>query len=355
MDNRGNKTYLNTPACGLMPESFTEEANKFYKAFVKNASAASEQFREVELDYIRENVANFLNTPKNNTVFIPNFSWGMNGIVHTLNGDEKVLLYDNDYPSLTEPFKINDFDITWVSDNDGFTISLDELKETILSEKIDVVAISHVQWLSGFKLDIKELGAFCKEHGVIFIVDATQSMGAVNINLSEVHTDVFIASVYKWMNAGFGLGVMYVADSFLHKYTPKIGGHNSYSMKDDVWQYIPSARSYEPGGVNMYGAAIVNASVKDKQQRGMSQIEAYNTQLTQSVLNTLSDAGISILGDYTMNNRVSIICIKNESNLWERMQEAGIIAVQRAGNIRIGMHYYNTEADVEQLVNVLKG
>lgn len=347
-------TYLNTAATGILPQEFTITANKLYADLSANSSQYAEQWRDEKMPIIRKSVADFISAIDKNLVFVPNFSWGITGIVHTLRGDEKVLMYAADYPSLIDPFKINNFDITWVSDDDGFTIPVDEIKQKLLSEQIQVLAISHVQWMSGYKLDLVDLGSFCKENNICFIVDATQSLGAIPIDVAEMNIDVFISSTYKWMNAGFGTGIMYVSDDFLKRYTPKVCGNNSYIMQDGKAMYIPGAISYEPGHPNMYGLSLLAEAVKDKTKRGVDNIEQFNRKLTQLLLDNIRELkSVTLIGDDSTDNRASIVFLKDENGLWEKLQEHNIICSQR-GNIRISMHYYNTEDDVMKLVDVLK-
>lgn len=349
-----NQTYLNTAACGLLPKEFTQQAIELYHNMADNASGHAEHWRDKVQPELKSAIAKFLNTDVANIALLPNFSWGINGVVQSLKGDEKVLLYSNDYPSLTEPFKNNGFNITWVGDNNGFAIDMPAIKEHIISKAIDIVAISHVQWMSGYKVHIKELGALCKENGVSFIVDATQSLGAIEIDLTETHTDVLISSNYKWMNAGFGSGIMYIHPDFIKKYTPAVVGFNSFVMSDGVPTYTPGLRSYEPGHPNMFGFAVLHAAVLDKLDRGVSQIEAYNKKLSQYLLTELDKVGQSYLGEGRMENRASIILLKDDGQLWQKLQAHQIVASQRGGNIRLGIHYYNTEADIDQLISCIK-
>ncbi|MCB9065050.1 MAG: aminotransferase class V-fold PLP-dependent enzyme [Chitinophagales bacterium] len=352
MSDQPKITYLNTSATGLLPEEFTKEANELYRNLAVNSSTYAERWREEFEPRLRSKVAEFLNAPVAQIALLPNFSWGMNGIVQTLKGTERVLLYKNDYPSLVEPFKINGFTITWVAD-DGFAIDMEAVKQKITNREIDVLAISHVQWMSGYKLNLMEIGTLCKQHGVLFIVDATQSMGAMPIDLSALDVDVFIASNYKWMNAGFGTGIMYVAESLLEKYTPAIGGHNSYVQVGDEWKYMPSARSFEPGHVNMYGFTVLYSAIEHKLAIGLGNIEAHNRKLAEQLINGIKDTSATLVGPDSYENRCSIVFLKDENGLWEKLQSAGIVASQRGGNIRFGIHYYNTEDDVKSLLDCL--
>ncbi len=349
-------TYLNTAACGLVPATTIAAANQLYTALETKGSIRAEQWRMHEESAIRNNIASFLNAPADTIAMIPNFSWALNGVVQSLKGTERVLLYRNDYPSFIEPFRINSFDITWTEPVENFAVNEEEVKQHIKNKKVDIVALSHVQWSSGYKIDLQAIGDLCKEYGVLFIVDATQSMGAHAIDLNVLNIDVFIASNYKWMNAGFGTGIMSIKKSFLEKYVPVVGGHNSYQVVGNDWKYVPSALSYEPGHPNMYGLTVLNAAIDHKMKLGVSEIEQHNRQLTQFLLDQLKtlDLPISILGDYTMDHRASIIFLKDEHGLGEHVKQHHIIVTHRNGYLRISMHYYNSENDIVTLINCLK-
>lgn len=347
-------TYLNTSATGLLPAEFTIAANELYAELATNSSTHAERWRNDEMPAIKQNIATFLNADAANIALIPNFSWGMNAIVHSLKEDEKVLMYAPDYPSLIEPFRINKFDITWVHDTDGFTIPVDEIKQKLIAENINVLAISHVQWMSGYKIDLADLGSFCRENNIWFIVDATQSFGAIPIDLGTLNIDVLITSTYKWMNAGFGTGIMYVNSRFLQAYTPAVGGNNSYVLRDGKPVYEPGILSFEPGHPNMYGYTVLNAAINDKKLRGVAAICEHNTKLTQLLIDGIQGLNVKLVGEASTQNRASIIFLKDENGLWDKLTEHNIICSQR-GKIRISMHYYNTEQDIKLLLNVLQG
>lgn len=345
---QARKIYLNTASCGLINKEHLRSTYDLYEAMTTDSSSAAEQLRESGLQRIRETVASFIGASPANLAFIPNFSYGLNALVQSLRGDEKVLLYKNDYPSLLEPFRINKFDITWIDAKDEFTIDLKELKNSLIKERIGLLAISHVQWLSGYKMDLAELGFFCKEHNIIFIVDATQSLGAVPVDISTLHIDVLISSNYKWMNAGFGTGIMYMSDSFLDKYEPVIGGNNSYIFIDGLPTYVPSIRSYEPGHLNFHGLLILEAAVNEKLRLGIASIEDHNTKLLNLLFEGLDES--VILGPASIDGRSSIVMVRDQPGLYERLAAAGIVVIKRGENIRIGVHYYNTEEEVQALL-----
>ena len=347
-------TYLNTAATGIVPSEFTERANQLYPEMTAAASSRAEKWRDEELPVVRRHVADFLGASADCIALLPNFSWGVSGIVHSLKGDEKVMLYKGDYPSLLDPFKINGFDITWIEDVDGFTIPIDEMKQRLLNEKVNILAISHVQWMSGYKLDLADIGAFCADNGIWLIVDATQSLGAVNIDLSALPVDVLIASDYKWMNAGFGTGIMYVSKDFLQHFTPAVAGFGSYTFTDGKPQYSPSVRSFEPGHPNMFGLMVLDAAIQHKMQLGMDHIEEHDMALVQFFLDEIKNLDIQLLGGSSVENRAPFVLVRDRNGLGQLLKDNGIIVTHRMGWLRISFHYYNSEAHVKRVVEVLK-
>ncbi len=354
MSTNTHTIYLNTAACGLVPAATIAAATELYKALEANSSTRAEHWRFEEETPIREAIAAFLNAPADEVAMIPNFSWAMNAVVQSLKGDERVLLYKRDYPSLLEPFRINKFDITWVDAPDEFNIDVAAIEEAIVNHKVDIVAISHVQWTSGYLLDIKYIGDLCKAHGVLFFVDATQSMGAQSIDLSVLHIDVFAASNYKWMNAGFGTGVLRIKKDFLAKYPPVVGGNNSYRIIDGVMQYRPSIISYEPGHPNMYGLTVLNTAIKHKQELGVANIAKSNAALMQQLLDGIAPLPVATIGKFTMENRAAFVLLKDENGLGDWLKQHGIVVTQRNGLLRISTHYYNTAAEVAAFIECIR-
>lgn len=348
-------TYLNTAACGLVAEEVASAGNDFTLGLTANGSARSEQWRQAEEGRIRDTVAAFLGTRKEKIAIVPNFSWALNAIVQSLDPALKVMLYRQDYPSVLEPFRINGFPIDWIDTNDGFTLPVEQIEQAIEAKAIDILAISHVQFNSGYKLDIKRIGSLCRKHDVLFIVDATQSMGAVPLDMAQLETDILIASNYKWMNAGFGTGILYMSDTFLARHTPVVGGHNSYQMKDGKWMYVPSVLSYEPGHPNMYGQLLLEAAIHQKQKLGIDNIETHNKELTTLLLGHLKSIPVQLIGPFTMENRASIVILKDEHGLSGWLKENDIIVTNRNGIVRISMHFYNTAEEIMRLVDVLSG
>lgn len=227
------------------------------------------------------------------------------------------------------------------------------MKASLVDNKIDLLVISHVQWMSGYALDLKEIGAFCAANNIRFIVDATQSMGALPIFIDELEVDVLIASNYKWMNAGFGHGIMYMSDDFLQQYTPVVAGNASYAMHAGQWKYEPSIRSYEPGHLNFHGLLMLEAAMNKKLEKGIAQIADHNLNLVKQLLAGIVELKLPLLGPDSMDNRSPIVLLKAGEDLQQHLAQHNITVIHRNGFVRISMHYHNTEADIAAILAAL--
>ncbi|HEU0227828.1 MAG TPA: aminotransferase class V-fold PLP-dependent enzyme [Arachidicoccus soli] len=342
--------YFNTAACGLISPDVLQTGIDLYKKFSINSATTSEDWREEELMNVRNTIADFVGAKEESMALIPNFSFALNNIVQSLNGNEKVLLFSNDFPSVLAPFVANHFAISWINPKDNFFIDLEEIERTIESKKIELLAISHVQWSSGFKIDLEKLSEICHKHNVDLIVDATQSVGAQVINISQLKLQVLLASNYKWMNAGFGSGIMYMSDAFLKKYPPVVGSINNVQRENNDWKFLPSIRCYELGHLNMVELNILKNAIQEKNKIGLKNIVRHNEEIMQFLLDGLVKLPVKLVGEMNMNNRSSILILQDEKGLGEWLQQNNIVVTQRNQTLRIGLHFYNTKVQVNSFL-----
>jgi selenocysteine lyase/cysteine desulfurase len=344
----------NTSSCGLLPKSCNERLSNFTHSLQKSGSRTSENFLSEILPKIRTTVSEFFDADKSEVALIPNFSFGLNSIIPSISRYKKALLFEDDYPSLTQPFVLNDFEVTWLKSGDGFSFELEEIAKIISEKKIEIVAISQVQYLTGFMIDIEAVGKVCKANGAVLIIDGTQSLGAITYSFSNSHADIYIASNYKWMNAGFGTGIMAIKKDFLQRHEPKIGGFASFLNEDGSWGYKPSILCYEPGHLNMGGLLVLEDSINIKLQLGMDNIQQHIRLLIDLLVSQAKVMGLEIIGPYSNENRCGIVCFRDSEALSDSLLKHNILFKSRGGKIRIGLHFHNTEEDVHRILRAME-
>lgn len=344
--------YFNTAATGLIPPEYIEKMQPFWQRLTTNASAANETWYSSNLPGLRQKAASFLGAEEDEIAFVPNFSFAINAIVQALPKDLRVLTLYEDYPSIADPFRLNGFSLKRLKSRQSVHFNATELQLSLIEDRIDVLAISHVQWLTGYQTDLNTLCAFCRENNILTIVDATQSMGALPLSLNHSGADVIIGSNYKWMNAGFGSGIMCVSKSFLQRFPARIRGNHSRMLAGDRWEDDTSILGYEPGHLNTPGLILLESALDDKLHTGTERIAAHNRKLTQRFIETLVDPKL-LVGPESMRHRSSIVSLSGGEPLFEHLTAAGFTVSFRNGLVRISFHYHNSMEETEALVHAV--
>lgn len=200
-------TYLNTAASGLLPEKVWEYRQDHDLDFLLQASILKEKQGEV-LTGVREAVGEFFSCQPNRVCLVPNFSYGFNSVLESIDKGKKALLLKDDYPSINWPVKSRDFEVVYAKIDEHLE---DNILQQLEKERPDFFAFSIVQYINGVKLGIdflKELKQ--KFPDIILIADGTQYFGTENFHFDDSGIDIAISSCYKWLNAGYGNGLCFL-------------------------------------------------------------------------------------------------------------------------------------------------
>ncbi|TVR39169.1 MAG: aminotransferase class V-fold PLP-dependent enzyme [Cryomorphaceae bacterium] len=345
--------YFDTAASGLVPKKYLKAQQQFMNGLSTQASGTLQGWYSDKMDELRYMAAEFLGANHNEIAFLPNFSYGLFALIQSLPADSKVLMLHEDYPSVFDPFKLSGFAVHRHKSAQKLHFSEEEIMVALMDKKANILAISHVQWLSGYCADINGLCAFCRERGILTIVDATQSMGAIPLSLNESGADVIMASNYKWMNAGYGTGLMAARRDFLERYPPKIRGNHSRMLQGEKWTDNASILGYEPGHLNVPGLILLECALEDRLATGVASIQAHNMRLTKQLIEGLNQADDILIGPVNMNRRSSIIGLRGGAELHEQLTRQGFVLSLRHGVVRLSLHYHNHPEEVDALVSLL--
>ncbi len=346
--------YLNTAATGIVDENNIQDSIEYLRKLTVNPMAAFMDFMMNERDVLRQRAADLMGTDSENIAFTANFSTAQSQVADALQGKRKnVLLYRHDYPSVRMPFERRDFKVTYIDDKDGFTIDINELEEIIIREKIDILPISHVQFLSGFALDISSLSEICERHDVICILDTTQSLGAMPISFSWPGIDVMISASYKWLRAGHGAGIIAVSERFIKEFPPRSPGFGSMTLTPEGWFYEDSARGFEAGHPNVTTLYLLSNALNSAMQYGLDTIKNDNDTLMSHLIEGILTTKYDIIGTEDLQDRLHILCVNMPEEIYKRMLEKGIATTWRKGSMRISPHYYNTMDEIREFVKIL--
>ncbi|GGG35189.1 aminotransferase class V-fold PLP-dependent enzyme [Christiangramia forsetii] len=343
-------TYLNTAASGPLSEKVWEFRQDHDMDFLIKASLLKEKMGDV-LTEVRESVGQFFHCAPNRVALIPNFSYGFNSVLESLDKPKKILLVKGDYPSINWPVESRDFEVVYAEMGENFESNI---IEKIEKEKPYFFAFSIVQYINGVKLSIDFLKKLKEQFpDLILMADGTQYVGTEDFNFDDSGIDIVISSCYKWMNAGYGNGFMLFNESIQGKLSPKNLGFGSLQGKYKAHEGNFIGK-FEPGHYDTLNFGSLKVAIDLMNEIGM--------QIIQNKINALKKmaryrfAGAGLLEEWTLERAEfsSLFNIKGDEKLFNQLRGEGIITSLRGNGIRISIHYFNSEKDLDHLFKILK-
>ena len=225
-----------------------------------------------------------------------------------------------------------------------------------------LLTISSIQFASGLRMDLEKIGDFCKRRGILFCIDAIQSLGAVQFDVQAYQADFVMADGHKWMFGPEGLGVFYTTPEARDKLKlTQYGWHmmkDTHNYENKPWQIHPTARRFECGSPNMLGIHAFSASLSLLLETGMAAVEALvieksdylkdaidkneRTQLLSKRQSRLK-SGLVVFKHRTVSNEV----------LYSYLQGNGVVCALRGGGIRFSPHFYNTFEEIDRALELV--
>lgn len=264
----------------------------------------------------------------------------------------------NVYPwwSLKERYGV---ETRMVPERDG-RIHLEDIIEAI-DERTRVVTISHVEFASGYRNDIKAIGEICRERDVWFVVDAIQSLGAIEVDVKSSHIDILAADGHKWLLAPEGAAIFYCAKYRLERLINTNVGWASVVNPREFLDYDltqkPDATRFEEGSYNSCGLYGLKTAIDLLIEIGVSNIETRILELTSGLIKGLNAKGYRVITPKSDSERAGIVVFESDhytpAELFTLLNERNIIAAERGSGVRVSPHFYNTELEIADLLEVL--
>ncbi|MEW6411228.1 MAG: aminotransferase class V-fold PLP-dependent enzyme [Candidatus Zixiibacteriota bacterium] len=318
-------------------------------------------------DKLRQDYAGLIGADKREVGVALSTTYGLNIAAFGLplkEGDE-VLVSDVEFPAAVYTFKgaaqARGFKVRFVESTDRF-FDIEKFRKAI-TPRTRALVLSFVQYFNGFKNDLDQIGAICKEHDIVFVVDGIQGMGAEVIDVRKSQIDIFSSGCQKWMLAPQGCGFFYLSDDIRDRLV-----HSNMSWLSADWNveftnlfrfdlpYFDSARRFEMGYYAVLNLLGMNASVEIFKSLGIDNIQQHNHELIDRLVNHMrANSFYSITSSMEGIHRSSIFTFKcpRLDELHAILGKRGIKVVKREGSIRVSVHLYNNEEDIDRLIAVL--
>jgi selenocysteine lyase/cysteine desulfurase len=334
--------------------------------FIKDASEHGNAHYanwEREVERARKSFARLINAEAGEVAFVKNTSEGISIVASGLDwqAGDNVVVPDIEFPANIYPWmnlKRLGVETRFVKATEGRVLFEDIVKQ--VDARTRLISISSVEFNSGFRNDLNRIGTFCKEQGILFFVDAIQSLGVLPMDVKRDHIDFLSADGHKWMLSVEGLGGFYIAKNVLEKVRPVMLGWGSVANAGDFLNYDvtlqPDARRFEEGSLNVMSIHGWGAALDLLQDIGIEQIKERVTMLGDKIIDELRRRNFKILNSTVEAERSGIVLFSGGldfENLEEKMCEAGVSLTVRGGRVRLSPHFYNTEDEIKQVFDLL--
>lgn len=281
-------------------------------------------------------------------------------------GDE-ILCYKGDYPANVYPWmdvQRKGVTLRYLEPERAGELT-PELVAAALTPRTRLVALASCNFFTGCRIDVDAIGRLLHEKGVLFSLDAIQTLGA--FPLSVEHVDFMSADAHKWMLGPMSIGIVYVKKKHFDLLRPTLLGAWNILSPNFITQeeivFHPTAQRYEPGVLNIAGIYGMKAAIDLVMAVGMDKVAARILEVKKHTVDLLLPLGFEIIPPADGANVSGITTFRHPSasmaKLNKSLEENGIIAslrYDRAGTeyIRLSPHFYNTMAEVDRVAEILR-
>ena len=272
--------------------------------------------------------------------------------------DQNVVSTEIVFPSTVYPWQrvasSTGCEIRLAKEKNNF-IHIDEII-TLIDQHTAVVCISHVEYGNGQTFDLHLLAEAAHEHGALLVVDATQSAGAIPIDVQSCPVDALISGAYKWLCGPFGAAFMYLAPHLQTKLEPGLVGFRSHKNMWDLdasrIDYPQAAQKFEFSTMAFGCAVGLTRAINFLNDVGVENIFQHNRQLADRLIEGLQTRGAVITSPLEDESRSSIVRAHFENigsnKIIQSLKRAGVFVSRRGDSIRFSPHLYNSMSDIDK-------
>jgi selenocysteine lyase/cysteine desulfurase len=314
----------------------------------------------VAYEGLRIAAAKLIGADRSEIALVKNTSEGISTVAMGLDwkpGDRMVAFLEefraNYYP--WKRLETKGLNVTWLSVTD----SLDRIDEACRGARL--LAISFVQFLSGYRAPVEAIGEICRRNRCIYLVDAIQGLGAFPVDVRECQIDALAADGHKWLLGPEGCGILYISRELQERVEPvefgwtNVASYADYTSCDMTLK--GNAGRYEPGTLNTVGCFGLRAAIELLLEIGVEHIGQAVQELGDRIASGVEARGYEVMGGRTPETASGIVSFRkpglDAKDLVRRLGEAKISAAPRAGWVRTSPHFYISPEEIDQMLEVL--
>lgn len=358
-----NHYFFNHASISPMPLDVVNAIKEFNEDIMLHGNMHERRWiRQVEKT--REMYARMINAEPEEIAFIKSTSQAISIICKGMKfkKKEKILTADVEFPANIYPWMAmtpKGVEIKFVGAKDG-RVDIKDI-EGAIDAKTKIIALSLVEYGSGFRNYVEEVGELCKKRGIFFYLDGIQGVGAIPIDVKKFNVDFMSVAASKWLFGPQGVAILYIRKDIIDEIAYEEVSWRSVIEEESRKQFRVDtclcARKFEGDNANFAGIIGFGAALKLRETIGHNFIYKNLSKNVDLIFEELKRRHYLIFGPVSKSERAGIIAVNHPEisceELLRRLLAENIIASIRNNHLRISPHFYQTEDEIEFLFEVL--
>lgn len=357
------KTYLNSGSYCALADTVKDAINSYMDD--RLLVGANWDVWVMKNEAVRAGMAQVLRAAPDEIAVTASASAGLNALASALNFNQprnKVIVSDFEFPTNAQIWHAQELRGARVVHvhraPDGY-IPLENF-EQLIDEQTQLVAVTHVCFRNGAKLDIPGIVRLAHAKGAKVLLDCYQAVGGLTVDVKKLDVDFAVGGMLKYLLGTAGIGFLYVRERLIRELTPTNSGwfaqEQITAMDITANRPSPTARRFEAGTPPVVNCYATEAGLKIILEVGTDAIEARVKELTTRCLDGLQAIGWEAATPREEARRGPMVAVpaSDPAGLFTRLTEQDIVTSFRDNNIRATIHFYNSEADIDTFVAAMK-
>lgn len=344
--------YLNHAAIAPWPNRTRLAVQQFADENASQGSLNYPKWLKIEQD-LRTKLARLINAPSEDHIaLLKSTSEGLSIVASGLTWQrgDNIIISNQEFPSnriVWESLQNKGVEIRQVNLSNGPSPEAALIAAT--DEHTRLLSISSVQYSTGLRIDLTQLGHHCHRHEILFCVDAIQSIGAVEFDVQAIQADFVIADGHKWMLGPEGLALFYCRPECyplltLHQFGWHMVEHVGDFDRQD-WEPASSARRFECGSPNMLNIHALHASISLLAEVGLANVEAEILKRSEAIITAVNSSNsLELVTDASAGRFAGIVSFRHREIpsqvLYENLYKSGTFCACRGNAVRFSPHFY---------------
>jgi len=361
---KANYAFFNHAGTSPLPRVAAEAVAEYANDFSRHGWVNRARWTTT-LQSCRRLIAGKIACEPSEIAFCANTTTGIGFVANGIDwrAGDNVVLANVEYPANVYPWwaqQHRGVSLKFVQDRGG-RLRLEDYFSAI-DERTRAVAVSHVQFATGFRIDLDALGAFCEKRGVLLVVDAIQSLGALPVNVRAPRVAALACGSHKWLLSPLGLGIFYCRKDLCGSLRVWAPGAESVVRPPDTYldyrlQLRDGAGRFEAGSLNLAAICGLEAILRMMETIGEQEIERRIRSLTDHLCRGLLQKGCELFCSRAEGEWSGIVVFSHPKcsakDVVDALARQQVIAAVREGRVRVSPHFCNTEDEIERLLKAV--